>query len=139
MGRSERRFAQIRDESFRWPATTALHRTRAGRGTGSSFDGRTVLGARSNCYGENRGTDPRIENAIHDYHRYAQHAAGGTHLRFHRFFLHGAAHRDWFDNENFHQSERETDGRLHHREVWMIHTHARMLLDSDYDHEHARE
>ena len=64
--------------------------------------------------------DPGTENAIHDCHRHAQHAAGGTHFRFYRVLLHGPADRDWFDDKNFHQPEREADGRLHHREVWII-------------------
>src|SRR5437762_14232191 len=120
MGRSERRLAQIRYEPFRWPAATPLHCARPRCRTGSPVDGRTLLGARSDRYREDRGTDPGTENAIHDCDRHAQHATGRTHFRFYRVLLHGPADRDWFDDKDFHQSERETDGRLHHREVWMI-------------------
>src|SRR6185369_3135773 len=79
-----------------------------------------LLGARPDRYREDRGADPGTENAIHDRHRYAQHAASGTRLRFYFVLLHGPAHRGWLYDEDFHKSKREADGRLHHWEIWMI-------------------
>jgi ABC-type oligopeptide transport system ATPase subunit len=54
-----------------------------------SCDGRTVLGARSRRHRQDRGTDPRTEEGIHDRHRDPQHAAGRAGLGPHRLPVHG--------------------------------------------------
>ena len=62
----------------------------------------------------------RTEIPIHNCDCHAQHAAGRPRLRLHCFLLSRKADRVWTDDGDFHKSKRETNGRLHYWEIWMI-------------------
>ncbi len=61
--------------------------------------------------------DLRVEKAIHDRDRHAQHAAGRPLLGSHGLFLPWQVDRVRKHREDFHQPRTETDRRLHHRTV----------------------
>ncbi len=61
--RSERQAQRLWLQSFRRPAAAPVHRPHGGDQARSDLAGRTVFGARSDLYGQDRGTDRRIVRA----------------------------------------------------------------------------
>ena len=57
---------------FRRPAAAAVHRAGHRHRTGGAADGRTLLRARPDRDAQDRRTDERIEEAVHDRDRHAQ-------------------------------------------------------------------
>ena len=104
VGRGEGHPGPIGHGALRRPAAAALHRPGARHETGRPPHGRAHIGAGPHLDGQDRGTDPGSEKALHDHHRHPQHAAGGAYLRQDGFFLHRQAHRVQRDGEDLHQS-----------------------------------
>src|SRR3546814_6693961 len=65
-----------RHQPVRRPAAASLHRPRHRREPGGDPDGRALLGARSDCDGEDRGADGRAAQELHHRHRHPFDAAG---------------------------------------------------------------
>ncbi len=68
-----------------WSAAAPVHRPRDRRRARGDSHGRTLFGARPDRDGSHRGADARDQRALHDRHRDAQHAAGCSRERSHRF------------------------------------------------------
>ena len=68
------------------PAAAAVHRAGAGGQAGDPADGRAGVGARPDRHAAHRGADLPAQDAVHDRHRDAQHAAGGAGLGRTAFF-----------------------------------------------------
>ena len=61
------------------------------------------------CDAAHRGADLPAEEPVHDCHRDAQHAAGGTGLGRHGIFLARQARRMRANRQDFHRSDRKAD------------------------------
>src|SRR6476660_1299539 len=97
-----------------------MYRARTRRRTRGSIDGRALLGAGSDRHGENRGTDPGAQDAVHDCDCHSQHATSRPRFRLHRVLLSWQTNRVRTNGENLHKPRRKTDRRLHHWSLRII-------------------
>src|SRR4051794_27130829 len=120
MGRGQGPPQRERHGSLRRPATAPLHRPSHRRRSRGDPDGRALLSARPDCYGQDRGADPRAARPLFDRDRHPQHAAGRARVTAHRLLSPGRARRVRQDVGDFHQSARATHAGLYHRPIRLI-------------------
>jgi ABC-type uncharacterized transport system YnjBCD ATPase subunit len=90
--------------SLGWPATALVHRALRRNEARSDFAGRTLLGPGPDIDCENRRADRGACRRLYDRARNAQHAAGITRFRLHRFHVPGRARRIRRNRKDFHQA-----------------------------------
>ena len=93
LGRGQGQIERLRPVAFGRPAAAPLHRPHRRDPAGSYFVRRTLLGARPDLDGEDRGNDRRIEGKLYDRDRHAQHAAGGARLGIYGLHVSRRTHR----------------------------------------------
>ena len=104
VGRGQGQAQRQRALALRRPAAAPVHRPHRRGAPGSHPARRAVLGARPDLHRQDRGTDRRAEDRLHDRHRHPQHAAGGARVRLHRLHVSGRAGRVRRDAEDLHRA-----------------------------------
>src|SRR5690606_33272435 len=114
VGRSEGPAGFERAGALGRAAAAAVHCPGAGGRAGDPADGRAGFGAGPDRDGEDRGSDPRAEAALHGHRCHAQHATGRAGLRLHGLSVHGRVGRVWPDAAALHDAAGGAYGGVHH-------------------------